>query len=174
MTHRLRLESQAVPEAPTQLFESTNPVTGLVTAQPAIGTVWPTGQPEALPFVNETCAVAGTGRSPSVTSVAPYVTVSVNVSVAVKVSWPFMSVVAGDGALICDRPAPWKSTTVFPATPSPCASWRVTVIVDAATPSALTSIGFAPMPPALAGGVTNGTVGCAGRTRPSVVSVAVT
>ena len=69
-------------------------------------------------------------------------TASACVSLTVNVAWPAASVVPLT-VVIVERPPPWPSVTVCPATALPNASFAVTVTVEVATPFAVTEAGAA-------------------------------
>ena len=97
-------------------------------------------------------ALPGTGRLPSLTSSAVYVTVSATLSTAVNWTFPVASVVAVVPEMM-ELPLPCERLTTLPGDGLPFSSCKVTVIVVVSLPFALTVVGLALMPPAVAGGL---------------------
>jgi hypothetical protein len=104
---------------------------------------------ETAPAVKVTDAVCVTVIV-SVVSVAVIVAVPAVVERIVPMVWPLASVVAVGCAIVSAAPREDASVTVFPLTGLLFASRSVTVIVDVATPSAVTVVGLAVTVDALA------------------------
>jgi hypothetical protein len=103
-----------------------------------------TGEVEnaSLLAVNVTVAVDGATVTPSVVSVAVYVTASPVESFTVKEACPLPFVVPLT-VVIVELPLPAASVTVLPLTRLLLASFSVTVIVEVEEPSAFTVVGLA-------------------------------
>src|SRR5665213_3432273 len=148
------------------------PVAQGVTANPGPATGATPTHDVAVPL-KSTLAESGTGKLPSVTSIAVYVTTSLTPSVAVNAICPLTSVTLGFGAVMIEWPAPCDDAISLPGVGRLSASFSVTVIVDVLVWSGGTLVGDAAMPAPAAGGTRNSMPGWSASTTLSVVSVAV-
>src|SRR5665213_246674 len=148
------------------------PVAQGVTANPGPATGATPTHDVAVPL-KSTLAESGTGKLPSFTSIAVYVTTSLTPSVAVNAICPLTSVTLGFGAVMIEWPAPCDNAISLPGVGRLSASFSVTVIVDVLVWSGGTLVGDAAMPAPAAGGTRNSMPGWSASTTLSVVSVAV-